>query len=625
MFTEKHTSARVTCAPLPEFAVSLPFPLRGGVALLRDGARQRLLAAPFSSTGRASLFLISLPDGAVEKIPLHDEGACAIAAGPDGRACLGTLTGRLLRFELATRALEEIGRLDSQFTAAVWSGNRCYFGAADGAVYELDPDSGEVLWTFSQQGVTDIRALLETPAGRVIAVAAGERVTLLLISPDTGAVQHRALPDLPPEVCAVILPNGAMLLGSRTDGRCFRLSGKYVDELQPLPGDDAFFSLGRAGDEVLACGRFTGAVYRWTPAGWEYHGTPMPNDPLHFVALPDGRIAGVTYQGRLVQSTVDWCMYAMASLPNRERSGMHLAALGMGPDRRLYFAPCAGMRIGRWDPEEGEPTELFVTTPYPGEVGVFGMAGERLYLGCGEPCGVMSYYPELPYRLLENPKLVGHAGKGQLYPVGMMAQVRGQLYFASCAARSEGALIRIEPSVNRLTTFRGVVPGQNLTGVVADRMNNLLIIGGRSEGEEAARIACWSLEAEDTIQLAVPFSDAQVACAWAVEGGRAFVTDGGERIAVIDTTAGRVLETGAFPLGAITSLVATQQGELYGLADGWLFHFDPINGCIERLCEASGNHLTEVRNGVFVYTREGRLYSVTCQSASVPSTRKKKT
>jgi len=610
MFTDRHTSARVTCTPLPEFAVSLPFPLRGGVALLRDGARQWLLAVPYSSTGRGALFLISLPDGAVEKILLHDEGACAIAAGPAGCAYLGTLTGRLLRFDLATRALVEIGCLDEQFTAAVWSGDRCYFGSAEGAVYELDPASGEVMWTFSQQGVTEVRALLETAAGRIIAVAAGEQLTLLLISPETGAVQHRVLPDVPADVCPVILPNGSVLLGSRTDGRCYRLSGKYVDELQALPGDDAFFSLSRVGDEVLACGRFTGAVYRWTPAGWEYHGTPMPNDPLHFIALPDHRIAGVTYHGRLVQSTPDWCMYAMAPLPNREPGGMHLSAFGMGADRRLYFALCAGMGIGRWDPEEGEPAELFVTAPYPGEVSVFGVAGDRLYMGFGEPCGVMSFYPDLPYRLLENPKLVGMTGKGQLYPVGLMAQVMGRLYFATCADRREGALVRIEPFADQLTTFHGVVPGQSLTGVVADRVHHLLILGGRSDGEEPAHVACWSLETEETILLATPFAGANTVYVWAAEGGRAFVTDGGERLAIIDTATGAVLEIGDFPLGAITSLIATPQGELYGLAGGWFFHFDPIQGRIERLTEAAGDHLTPVRRGQFVYTRDGRLYSI---------------
>ncbi|MHB0939411.1 MAG: outer membrane protein assembly factor BamB family protein [Armatimonadota bacterium] len=610
MFTEKHTSARVTCTPLPEFVTSLPFPLRGGVALLRDGARMWLLTAPYSSTGRSALFLISLSDSAVEKFPLQDEGACAIAAGREGIAYIGTLTGRLLRFELATRALVEIGRLDAPLTAAVWSGDRCYFGAADGTVYGLDPDSGEVMWNFSQEGVGDVRALLETPAGRIVAVAAGEQVTLLLISPDTGAVQHRALPGVPKDICAVILPNGGLLLGSQTDGRCFRLSGKHVDELQALPNEDAFFSLGRAGDEVLATGRFTGAIYRWTPAGWEFHGTPMPNDPLHFTALSDQRIAGVTYHGRLVQSTPDLCMYAMSPLPNREPSGMHLGALGVGADRKLYFAPAAGMRVGCWDPEEDEPSELFVAAPYPGEIGVFGLAGDRLYLGFGEPCGVMCYYPELPYRLLENPKLVGQSGKGQLYPVGLMVYALGQLYFAACAGNGEGALVRIEPIADRLTTFRGVVPGQNLTGVVADRINHLLILSGRSESEEAARVACWSLDTEDTIQLATPFADAPAAYVWAAEGGRAYITDGGERLAMIDTATGKVLQTGRFPLGAITSLIATHQGELYGLAGGWLFHFDPVKGRVERLCEAVGEHLTAVRRNHFVYTREGRLYSV---------------
>jgi len=607
MFTELHADTRVTCTPLPAFDTMLPFPTAGGVALLDDGARQWLLGAPYSSTGHSTLTLIALPGGeVVSTFPLHDQGAQIVAA-PNGRAYLGTADGRMLAFDRAAGALEEVGRCAAPITAGVYSAGQCVFACANGAIVLFDPARRTV--TALEEATCDeaMQAMLAMDDGRVIALQAG---ALVLIDPAARTLTRRPLPDVPSTWCAMALPTGELLLGSQRDGRCYRLSDQTLDAMPALPDGDAFFSLQRVTDAVLASGRFTGSLYLLTPEGWRLLGTPMPHDPLHIVPLPDGRIAGITYQGRLVQSQPGWQMYALARLPNRAPHGLHLRALGLGADRQLYCSFARNMRVGRWDIEEETLAAQYVVIPSPGEVNVFGIAGERLYMGFGEPCGVMCFYPESPYRLLENPKYIGMAGAGQVAPVGAMISMLGRLYFATRGADGDGALVSIEPFVDRLTTYHGIVPGQQPTGVVAERMNHLLVVSARSTGADPARVACWATDTAETKALATPFADAPLTHVWAAEGGRAFVTDGGDRLAIICALTGDVLETGRFPLGAITALVATPHGELYGLAGGWLFHFDPIAGHIQRLCEATGEHLTVVRRDRLVYTCTGRLYNV---------------
>jgi len=594
MFSVSDGQVQAVRAEVPAWETALPFP--GGQAAVLAGAEaMRLLAAPYSSTGDSALFLVALGPNRVRKIPLDDEGAEAIVPGPDGRVYLGTRRGRLLRVDPAAETVEEQGRVDSRITAGVWHDGACWF-ATDTALLALTPDG---TLTALPHPLGPVRALL-APAGALLAV--GDAAALRRADGATAIVPHPV-----PHPRAAALPDGGVLLVSAQDGRAARLSADLAahEALPALPDGDGAFCLGRAGDALLACA-VTGALYRLIPDGWEYRSTPMPYDPFTFAALPDGRLAGVTYQGRLVQTTPDWSMAALAPLPTGVAEGMTLSALGLGADRRLYFAPCATARVGRWDPEEDALREPQVVSPFPGQVDAFGVAGERLYLATGDPCAVLCYYPDLPARLLENPKLVGKVGPGR--PVGTMSYLLGHLYFAVAGA-DEGALVRILPIQDRLTVHPGVVPGQQPTGMVVDRFNHWLLVGGRSATRPAA-VACWCPDAEAIGMLAVPFPDAHAVRVWAAEGGRAYVTDGGDRLAILQTTDGAVLECGRFPLGAITAMLTSPHGECYGLAGGWLFHFDPVRGRVERLTRADGDHLTLLRRDYFAYTRGGRIDTV---------------
>jgi len=308
-------------------------------------------------------------------------------------------------------------------------------------------------------------------------------------------------------------------------------------------------------------------------------------------------------------------MYSVSALPVREPDGLTIRAMGMSPDRKLYFSFAENMRLGRWDPDdEDDPRECFVAAPCTGEVTALGFAGERLLIGYADACGMMCYYPELPYRLLENPRCLGLAGDEQRRPLGPMVHHENSVYYAAAAVSRycDGAIVRFSPQDNELTLFAPIIPGQDLTSLVADRLSGLLVAGGsrhRFGGQSAAGLAFWSPYDEELVRLVTPFPDAAALRVWAAEGGRIYVTDGGAHLAILSSD-GEVLEMSEFPLGAITSLATNQDGRLYGLAGGWMFHLDAEAQTVERLVEAEGALLTEVRRGRFAFTHLGRITTV---------------
>lgn len=619
----ERTSGQATCTQLPGITVALPF-VHTQVAALTTAGGDFLFAAPYSSTLRSHLFVIALPDGTVEKYPLQDAGAHAIVAGGDGNIYLGTYSGRLLRFHLADRTLTEIGHTPhgEQVTCGFQSANgRLYFGTDAGAILELTLADELAIHTYTPAGASNaVVAFTDLPDDRVAAFCHSPQPTLLVLTPGGGTCECRALPAFSAFTRlthAARLDDERLLIVLAPERRVLCLSAttfQLVEEWPALPEDDAIYCLQVAEGRALVCGSVTGAIYRGAGQAWERLGSPMPYEPVTFLVLPSNRLAGVTYHGHLVLSSRDWRMFSITSLPTSEADGLAIQALGIGPDRKLYFAPSANMRVGCWDPEEDEVVIRFIASPYVGEVSAIGLAGERLLLGFADACGMMAYYPDLPYRLLENPKLLGTTGHGFARPLGPLAHHTRHIYFAAAcdSPLTGGGIVRYNPQEDALTTFHGILPGQILTSLVVDRLNDLLVVGGRRldnvDGHAPAALALWSPFAERTVRQITPFPDAKVLYAWAAEGGRLYVTDGGVRFAVLSAANGEILVADDFPLGPIDSLISTQHGELYGLAGGWLFHFDVEQQRIDRLAEATGTLLTEVRAGLFAYTHQGRLY-----------------
>ncbi len=616
-------SGRATCLPLPDISIALPF-VGGSVATLSRENEEYLLAAPYSSTARSHLFVITLPDGQVEKYPLNDMCAPVILGGEDGDALLGTHAGKVLRVDFAEKTLREIGAApagDTLLCGFRTADGTAYFGTATGMVLVVSPGEDRVRIMVPGGAWGAVRTFAELPDGRLFAFAGDSPPVVIALPAEGGSITPMTLPAAGHIAHAVCLDDEHLLLTTAPQQRIFCLSSatwQLHEEWAPLPEDDAVYCLQVVAGQAVASGGRSGAIYGWTGQYWQRLGIPMPYEPVQFCVLRNQCLAGVTYHGHLVQSSTDLCMYGISRLPCNEPDGMLIEAMGIGPERKLYFAPSANMRVGCWDPEEDAVVLRFIASPFAGTVSAIGFAGERLMLGCTDDCSVMTYYPDLPYRLLDNPQYFGIAPLHPARPLNPMVHHATHVYFA-VSGTSAGAIIRLNPIENLLATFTEIIPGQTLTSLIVDRQNGLLVTGGQvlpttAPTSPAAMVALWSPFEERVVATCTPFRDAGAVYAWAAEGGHLYVTDGGERYAILSALDGTVLASGVFPLGRIESLLSTQQGELYGLAGGWFFHFDVELPRIECLTHASGTMLTEVRPGLFAYTHAGRLYKVQLNS-----------
>lgn len=612
MFSVSPASRRAQCRQLPDPVTALPFAPAGVALLSPPGEAPCLAAAPRTLCGPAHLLLIPLPQGPAETIPLDEPAAC-LAAGAGGRLYVAGVSGRISALDRHARRLAEVLPPGNPAPAVGFAApdGRVVFGGAPADTLALIAPDG-----------TARRVALPAAGGRVTAFAAladGRLAAFLdgavaILPPDGGAIALETPPALAGAgAVRLAAPCGddGLLLAAGRGGPFLCLDGRTLAARPPvpaLPGGDEAVVLHALDGGLLAGGR-SGMIYRRRGGAWEALGAPMPDDPLYFFLHPDGWLAGVTCHGRLVVSAADQRLYTVSPLPVRARAGLPVSALGLGPDRKLYFALEGNMRVGSWDPDEEEMREPFVAAPWPGTVSAIGVAGERLLFASDDACAVSAYYPDLPYRLHENPRLLDAGGGAPARPLGPLVALGTDLFFA---AAGTGAIVRVRPIDSELARFAGVIPGQDLTSLAADRLGGQLVAGGRlpdgADPGPGAALACWSPAREATVRLLAPLPGAARLCVWAAESGRIYVTDGGDRLAVLSPT-GALLDAGPFPLGTITSLITTREGRLYGLAGGWLFHLDAEAGTLEPLAEAEGTLLTEVRRGRFAWTCQGRLYT----------------
>lgn len=621
MFSELPTSRQVTCRSLPDITSSLPFTLSHVVLAKTDIASNLLFTMPFSSTANNTLFIIQVDEWCIEQIPLSEPFA-HIITGLNNRVYLATASGRLLCYDLATRQLVEISAC---FATGMLSTGCCsttgmlFWGVSgDNVVLAYNPDTGTVTqYPLPQPANRQAPVLLALADGSVLVFYQN---ALQLIAPETTSLLLLATLDEGDVQEAVLEDDNHVLFYVSSSKRFFRLSLDtwHISALvQALPNDDSLFCLQMVGTSVIVSG-VSGSLYRLNVEHWEQLAMPLPDDPLAFIALADGSITGVSYLGRFFRSTTDLCMFTIKNLLVQMPSGLAIEAMGMSPDRKLYFSFSKNMRLGYWNPDKPEAAhERMIAAPPPGEISAFGFAGERLLLGCADYCRVMAYYPDIAYRLLENPRCLGILPDSRRRPIGPMVHHEKFVYFAAeaLASAANAAIIRIDPLANDLTAFEDIIPTQNITSMRADRLSNLLVVGGTLRNADiptpdaTAQLALWSPFDAATVRLLSPLPQADYLYVWGVEGGRIYVTDGGAQLAILSSE-GEILHTGEFPLGVITALITTQEGRLYGIAGGCFFHLDAEQERIERLASAQGTLLTEVRRNLFAYTDQGILYTI---------------
>jgi len=593
--------------------VPLPF-VNTQVAVVGQSSHAVLLSVPTTSIGPSVVQVTNLATASSLQIPLPDCGAPAVVAGSDGCGYLGTTSGRLLCYHPDGTLTDIASSLYGEAFSAGFTSRSgyIYFGTTPGGrVLELAPGGGmrPRIIQPPAAGKHSIHAFVDLPDGRVAAFVCGSSPYTLLITPGDTEVMTNKVPGIA-VIHAVPFDNDYLLVGNDTG--LYRLAADTLHIVAPvpsLPDGDTLYCLLASNGRVVASGQESGALYYWQDEGWLRLGIPMPGDPLLFTSAPDGRLAGITYHGRLVQSSTDWRMFGLTDAAITMTDRLEISTLGLGPDRKLYLATAGNMRVAAWHPETSQLSPSFVAGPHPGTISAICAIGERLYLGAAH--GVMRYYPDLPYRLSENPYYhpwTFGTPRTALLPLG------GRLYTITAGEDGQsGCLVRIHPANSAVSAFYDLIPGQRLLSLAVDRLYGSLLIGGEQLAAKAmnpAQLALWSPREERLVMLITPFNFASVVQVWAADGGRVYVTDGGTHYAICSTLDGSVLTHGNFPLGVITALITNAQGELFGLAGGWLFHYEPATECITELAPADGTQLLEVRPGLFAYAHGAQVMTI---------------
>jgi hypothetical protein len=574
------------------------------------------VGVPTSSTGCALVLTIAPDTGTAHAYPLPVGRVEALAGGAAGEAYLGAADGTVWRLLPETGDVQRVAALPARVVGGTTGpdGLPC-LALADGRLVTIQLDGTHSYWPQCLPASAGYHVV--TAAGALWAFPRSPGPAAYRLDPSTQEVAPVSIAGLQAEEGIVqVVPSttGTLVAVTSPRGDLVRLAGTTLACLarwSGLPGAEVIYSLCDIEGQVLASGEDSGTLYHWVEDNWERLGTPMPADPHTVCALPDRSLLGVTASGRLMRCGPDWQRYALSSLPLRREAGMAVSALAVGPDRCLYVATGENLRLACWDVTREIWHHIGTVAPACGAVSALGIAGERVLLGVDPPGRLLGYYPDLAYRLLDNPRPLGLLPEGARELLTPMVHHATDVYLAArTSTRAEGVLIRLDPIEDELVGFASILPRRAFTSLVVDRLNDWLVLGSVAGAGLPAEVACWAPGMAQTVRHAALFPLADRVVVWAAESGCLYLTDGGTEFVVWMPATDEVVARGSFSLGAITSLITSHQGRLYGLAGGRFFRWEPREGRLVILADAVGTCLTEIRHDVFAYTHAGSIFTI---------------
>jgi outer membrane protein assembly factor BamB len=109
-------------------------------------------------TGESGIIqTVDLEAGTIGFLPVATETVISTAVH-DGKLFMGNLDSEVIVFDLETVAIITRFEIPLNASAIAWNGSSLVIGTAEGSVYYMDHESGEILSTIDQVG-TDVRAI----------------------------------------------------------------------------------------------------------------------------------------------------------------------------------------------------------------------------------------------------------------------------------------------------------------------------------------------------------------------------------------------------------------------------------------------------------------------------------
>lgn len=266
-----------------------------------------------------------------------------------------------------------------------------------------------------------------------------------------------------------------------------------------------------------------------------------------------------------------------------------LQTIMKGPDGRIWSGGYLAGGHGTYDPKTGE------VTSYPGLHQTEGMTvkGKYIYFGIYPKGLYYEYDSSKPWNLTaKNPRFIGQIPDQSRSFAVLNSEKNKKIFFGMVPEYGQlgGHLVSYDTDLQKLQTYGQIIPSQSIVSLVD---NGNLIWGGTTVSgglgvkpvTEEAKLFSWDVKNQKVVDELVPVAGAKAITTmitgpdgniWGMAGGTLFVFDPAQK----KVTRSVVL----YPTPPLTShvwrdafLVLHKSGVVYGTGNNQLFSIDPVS------------------------------------------------
>lgn len=573
-------------------------------------------------------------------------GAWAITVASDGAAYAGTYpNGHLYRYTPGADQVEDLGQ-PAPNTTVIYGlvpgkDGKVYGGTYwSGHAFEYDPKKGFTDFGQMVEGEEYVRSLAYDPDAHVLYAGIGAHAQLIKYDIATGEKEN----ILPPQYANYTIvydlnleggklfikldPNYRMLVMDIQTGEIeaeMTVHSRGVSPLSP-DGKVVYYTNGgilyaynletKTSERVKVGGN--DVDFKANAIGWNYvrlSDPDFPGDTLFgFVGNYEGKAFKYNSQTNSLKTFT-------ISLPKQPTDIFHV---GSGPDGNIYSSGYLSGGMGVYSPVTAKKVQ------YTGLGQVEGMTtiGQKMYFGVYPHARIYEYDLSKPWQRNINPKLLFDLyGEEQDRPVAMVGlEEKGKLFIGTVPdyGRLGGALSVYDFASGKLDIYRNIVENQSVISLAYK--NGKVYAGtsiyggiGQDPVEKEAKLFVWDVERGEKTFETVPVPGETVIRAltigpdgniWGLAEGTLFIFDPETNMVIYKedkfSDVQVSFESASLDIEATSTrggahLDLGKDGYIYGTADGKFFKIHPYTKNVTVLREQESFRLAQDRMGNFYF------------------------